>query len=189
MQTDSVPHSETPSDPELKVLLHVSEKSDARQRDIAQAVGVSLGLTNAIVKRLVKKGLLTASRVNGKRLAYAVTPDGTHEIARRTYRYLRRTIGHVVRYKEAVDAQVLAAKTRGARVVVLIGKSDVSFIVEYAALRHGLDFKVLKPREADTLEPDATGRNEATPCVFFGEKEKHGTHGGVYLAELLGRGK
>lgn len=179
--------SETPPDPELEVLLHVSGERDARQRDIAQAVGVSLGLTNAILKRLAKKGLLTVNRVNGKRLAYAVTPDGTHEIARRTYRYLRRTIGHVVRYKDAVDAHVLAAKTRGATVVVLIGKSDISFIVEYAALRHGLEFKTGKSHEAAEAKGGSDASSTHPMCVFFGERETHGARDGVYLAELLGR--
>ena len=34
-------------------------------------------------------------------MQYAVTPEGTREIARRSYRYMRRTIGSVARWKHS----------------------------------------------------------------------------------------
>ena len=59
------------------------------QRDLARIVGLSLGMTNAILKRLVKK-------VNNRNIQYIVSPKGINEITRRSYRYFKRTIKNVV---------------------------------------------------------------------------------------------
>ena len=69
-------------------------------------IGMSLGMTNAILKRLVLKGYLSIRKVNNRNIAYAVTPAGVEVIAKRSYRYLRRTIGNIVRYKEAIEGLV-----------------------------------------------------------------------------------
>ena len=69
-------------------------------------IGMSLGMTNAILKRLVLKGYLSIRKVNNRNIAYAVTPAGVEAIAKRSYRYLRRTIGSIVRYKEAIEGLV-----------------------------------------------------------------------------------
>ena len=44
-------------DKELEILENIYHSSSSvRQRDLAEIVGLSLGMTNAILKRLVKKG-------------------------------------------------------------------------------------------------------------------------------------
>lgn len=116
------------------------EKSGPSQRDIARALNMSVGMTNAIIKRLAAKGWLVINKVNGRNLSYVLTPEGTKEVAKRSYRYLRRTIGNVVRWKDAIDAEVVKAKEAGCSRVLLVGDSDLDFIVEHAANRHGLVF-------------------------------------------------
>jgi DNA-binding MarR family transcriptional regulator len=77
---------------------------DVRQRDLAKIAGLSLGMTNAILKRLALKGLLTIKRVNNRNIHYIVTPTGIEAITRKSYRYFKRTIKNVVykgrRYKQ-----------------------------------------------------------------------------------------
>jgi predicted transcriptional regulator len=111
----------------------LASSSAPSQRDFARALNLSVGMTNAIIKRLVGKGWLVMNRINGRNLSYALTPDGTRELARRSYRYLRRTIGNVVRWKDAIDRVVLRGKEAGCDRVLLIGDSDLDFIVEHAA--------------------------------------------------------
>ena len=64
------------------------------QRSIARALGMSVGLTNPILKRLAQKGLVMMRRVNHNNVHYLVTPAGVEEVSRRSYLYLRRTVGH-----------------------------------------------------------------------------------------------
>ena len=94
--TDSV-------DRELEVLENIHNNgSHLRQRDLASVLGLSLGTTNAIIKRLGQKGWLTIRKVNNRNIRYAVCPAGAEQIARRSYRYLKRTIKNVVDYKETI---------------------------------------------------------------------------------------
>jgi len=175
------------SDPELRVLKELAEGEARAQRPLARAAGCSLGLTNAILKRLITKGFVTARRVSGTRLAYAVTPEGTHEIARRTYRYLRRTIRHVVNYKEAVDALVAGARDRGVTTVLLRGGSDLAFLVEYAAEQHELVFAAEKAEQGARSASEAAGAQagDGRVLVIAGEREPDAAGAEVHLREVL----
>ncbi|MFW6292774.1 MAG: MarR family transcriptional regulator [Spirochaetota bacterium] len=143
-------------DHELDVLSQIHHNQAVKQRDIAHAIGLSLGMTNAILKRLAGKGFISMRKINARTIHYLVTPDGIDLIARRSYRYLRRTVGHVVRYKERLlelfDAAAAAPPTGpGAERVVLAGESDLAFLVEWCAEKTGLAFEQLD--SLDEAEP------------------------------------
>ena len=116
------------------------------QRSIAQALGMSVGLTNAILKRLTEKGFLMMRRINAHNVHYLVTPEGIEQISRRSYLYLRRTIGHVVRYKERLRAFCRDQKERGIEEIVLVGESDLAFLLEWCAEKEGLRFRCVDRR-------------------------------------------
>ncbi|MFP4115319.1 MAG: MarR family transcriptional regulator [Spirochaetota bacterium] len=135
-------------DHELDVLAQIHHNQMVKQRDIAHAIGLSLGMTNSILKRLAMKGFLTMRKVNARNIHYLVTPEGIDLIARRSYRYLRRTVGHVVRYKEAIrgllhEAALAPPAGRGVTRVVVVGESDLEFLVEWCAEKEGLGFSVV----------------------------------------------
>src|SRR4030042_1149343 len=92
------------SDRELDALERIQQsQSPVRQRDLARIIGLSLGMTNAILKRLAQKGLLQVQKVNNRNIQYAVSAKGMEEIAHRSYRYLKRTLKNVVYYTDAID--------------------------------------------------------------------------------------
>ncbi|MFA6505202.1 MAG: transcriptional regulator, partial [Treponemataceae bacterium] len=132
---------ENQEDAELAILenIYASEKKFAivKQRDLAAAAGASLGMTNAILKRLTLRGMIAVRKLNSRNVQYAITPDGVNEIARRSYRYFKRTIKNVVFYRDRIDEAVSRSKVHGALAVLLIGVSDLDFIVEHACDRHG----------------------------------------------------
>jgi DNA-binding MarR family transcriptional regulator len=131
------------------------------QRSIARALGMSVGLTNAILKRLSAKGLVMVRRVNQNNVHYLVTPEGIEEISRRSYRYLRRTIGHVVRYRDIFRAFCREQAAAGTREIVLIGESDLAFILEWSADKEGIAFRHAPPQEAT---PHRATSQHATPA-------------------------
>jgi len=133
----------TRADLELAVLKAVSDRSDVKQRDIAEIVGVSLGMTNAILRRLSQKGLLTIKRVNNRKLRYAVSPDGMEAIAKRSYRYFKRTIKNVVYYRDAIEDVIRHAARDSFDSVVLVGESDLAFIIEHFCEKYGMSFDTL----------------------------------------------
>jgi DNA-binding MarR family transcriptional regulator len=127
-------------DKELEILRSVSLRERIRQRDLALVAGMSLGMTNAILKRLVTRGLLTMRRINSRKILYAVSPAGREEIARRSYSYFKRTLRNIVYYKNSIDELVRGLKAAGYSRVCLVGFSDVDFIVEHFCGKYGLAY-------------------------------------------------
>jgi DNA-binding MarR family transcriptional regulator len=131
-------------DTEYAILEEVYNSSEhhrsLRQRDMAQTAGASLGMTNVILKRLTKKGWIAIKKLNSRNIQYAITLDGMNEIIHRSYHYFKRTIKNVVFYRESIDKAIQQAKQRGVTTVILVGVSDLDFILEHSCHRHGLSF-------------------------------------------------
>ncbi|MCB5189983.1 MarR family EPS-associated transcriptional regulator [Methylobacillus arboreus] len=79
-----------------KILKLVQEKPDISQRELAKALGVSLGKTNFCLKALVEVGLLKVSnfRNSKNKLAYmyVLTPKGIEHKATVTINFLKHKI-------------------------------------------------------------------------------------------------
>jgi len=102
-------------DAELSILenIYSSQKFDnsLTQRDLAEASGLSLGMTIALLKRFSEKGWILLKRLNTRNIQYALTPEGVNEIAHRTYRYFKRTARAANLYKDrerSLEAAALA---------------------------------------------------------------------------------
>ena len=135
---------------EIEILERISRsKSTIRQRDLARIIGLSLGMTNSILKRLTNKGLLQIKKVNNRNIQYMVSPAGMEAIARRSYRYFKRTLKNVVAYKEAMDDLVQEIKQKGCRRLVLIGKSDLDFIVEHFCDKYRVEYRNVRDLSAN----------------------------------------
>jgi len=131
-------------DSEFLLLSSIKEltarQRDISQRDLARAINLSLGMTNVLLKRLSQKGLILMQKISSRNVTYVLTPEGVNELAGRTYRYLKRTMKTVVTYKEAISAIAKEAREQGFAAIALLGRSDIDFIVEYAASSAGLDY-------------------------------------------------
>jgi DNA-binding MarR family transcriptional regulator len=112
-----------------------------RQRSLAGVAGISLGMTNTILKRLAKKGWISVTKLNSRNIRYLVTIEGINEILNRSYRYFKRTIKNIVRYKDGIDEAIHAARKRGMVTVILAGDSDLDFILEHSCAQGGLIFE------------------------------------------------
>jgi len=128
---------------ELTILENIyKQPGEIRQRDLAEIAGLSLGMTNAILKRLAIKGLLTIKKVNNRNIHYIVTPSGIDALTRKSYHYFKRTIKNVVYYKEAIENLALDIKNQGYEGLLLKGSSDLDFIVENSC--RVVDLKYIK---------------------------------------------
>ena len=127
---------------ELELLNSINSTSlPLSQRELARTSGMSLGMTNAVLKRLVQKGWLTIKKINNRNIRYAVTPEGVEEITRRSYRYFKRTLRNVAEYKDRIEVLLKDIRSRGYGSLVLVGSSDIDFIVEYMCDK--LDMKLI----------------------------------------------
>ena len=72
----------------LGVLSAIEEDDRATQRAISRDLGIALGLTNAYLKRCVKKGFIKVRQIPANRYTYYLTPQGFAEKSRLTAEYL-----------------------------------------------------------------------------------------------------
>ncbi len=91
----------------LKVLRLLEGNPKMNQRDLAKALGVSLGKTNYCLKALLAKGLVKAQNFQNsrKKLAYAylLTPSGMAEKSALTRRFLNQKIREYEALKEEIE--------------------------------------------------------------------------------------
>ena len=80
----------------LKLLKLLEKKHDLTQREMNQAMGVSLGKVNFCLTELAKKGMIKIERFqkNPKKSAYLyrLTPTGIEEIAKLTVLFLKQKV-------------------------------------------------------------------------------------------------
>ena len=64
------------------ILSEIAAGKPISQRALSSNLGIALGMTNLLLRRLVRRGLVRVSRVRPNRLAYFLTPSGMAEKAR-----------------------------------------------------------------------------------------------------------
>lgn len=140
------------SDKEAIILEHIYYNDSLKQRELADKAGISLGMTNAILKRLIEKGWLMTKRLNSRNISYVVSPAGMKEIFKRGYRYFKRTIDDIRLYKKRIEQLVSEAAESGYKRVVLVGNSDLEFLVEYACIKAGIEYGKTESKAEDSKE-------------------------------------
>ena len=96
----------------LGVLNAVHENSAVTQRSVAQQLGIALGLTNAYLKRCVKKGLIKVNQIPPNRYAYYLTPKGFSEKTRLTAEYFSSSFVFFRRARYRRDAAAGCRRSR-----------------------------------------------------------------------------
>ncbi|MEB3209680.1 MAG: MarR family EPS-associated transcriptional regulator [Synechococcus sp.] len=95
-------------DTRFRVLRLIEKNPDASQREIAHALGVSLGGVNYCLRALVGKGLLKIEnfRKSGNKLGYlySLTPEGIAEKTQLTEAFLRRKMAEHEALREEIEA-------------------------------------------------------------------------------------
>ena len=95
----------------LKVLRHLEDNPDVTQRELAVALGISLGKTNYCLKALINKGLIKAKNFknndNKRAYLYILTPKGIETKTRISVKFLRRKIAEY----EALSREIEQLKT------------------------------------------------------------------------------
>lgn len=95
-------------DTRFRVLRLIEENPHASQREIASALGLSLGGVNYCLKALIGKGLLKIEnfRKSGNKIGYLylLTPEGIAEKAHLTESFLRRKIAEYESLRKEIES-------------------------------------------------------------------------------------
>ena len=100
--------SKAQEDVHFRVLRLLQENPEMSQRNIASAVGISVGGVHYCLNALIDKGLVKLGNFSAaqdkRRYAYILTPKGLSEKAALTSRFLKRKMEEYEALKEEIDA-------------------------------------------------------------------------------------
>jgi len=115
---------------ELKIIDEISRDRNLTQRKISEGVGLSLGMTNLILKRLASKGYIKVKGLDKRKVQYILTPKGFTEKAKRSYRYLLKTIHSLQEMKKKIQQLILIEYEKGKTHFIISGDGELADIIE-----------------------------------------------------------
>jgi len=120
----------------LGLLNAVHENSGVSQRSLSNDLGIALGLTNAYLKRCVRKGLVKMSQAPANRYAYYLTPQGFSEKSRLTARYLKRSFDFYREARNECEELLRQCAAKRWQRMALAGLGELAEIAVLCSLQH-----------------------------------------------------
>jgi len=129
---------------DLQILTAIGEGHPLTQRDLAQRLGVALGLTNLYLKRLARKGFIKVVQfprkpAARKRLRYLVTPTGIAEKTRLTYEHMAYSLSLYRRARQTLRESLALLPEVGMKRIALCGTGEAAELAYLALKEFGLE--------------------------------------------------
>jgi len=158
---------------ELNLLQELEKNPIVSQRELSHKFGIALGVTNACLKRMARRGWIRITNLDHHKIGYYLTPKGFAGKANLTLHLISWTVQHYSTLKEIIGRKLLEMENSGVKRIVFYGISD-EMEIAYITL-HGvnlkligivedqekinraeiLGFEVKDLRQIETLKPDA----------------------------------
>lgn len=110
-------HDTVTAEIRYRLLSYLSTHPEASQREIAGALGVSVGKVNYCVKALIDKGLVKVRNFKNSRnkaaYAYLLTPQGIEEKVNVTYAFLKRKVDEYDTIAKEIERLTLELRDQG----------------------------------------------------------------------------
>src|SRR3989338_9709640 len=135
MSTERIPSS---SYRDMSLLQEVTQTPSTTQRELSKRLGVALGLTNLMLRRLVKKGYIKISGTKRSRIRYLITPEGILEKSRLTVEFFQYSLQLYRQVRQAWHQQLAIVGERGARRILLYGTGELAEIAFLTIREMGL---------------------------------------------------
>ena len=109
----------------------VDGSPEINQRQLARELGISLGLANKYIQRVLKKGWIRAQQVKPHRWLYFLTPQGALEKSQLSLSYLNRTLDSFRELKRKGDEHLRILSEKGVRGIHLCGEDDLTEVLSF----------------------------------------------------------
>jgi len=126
---------------ELNLLQELEKNPIVSQRELSHKFGIALGVTNACLKRMTRRGWIRIVGLNHHRIGYYLTPKGFAEKTRLVLHLFNWTVQHYSTLKEIIGKRLLEMQNEGVERIVFYGISD-EMEIAYVTLQ-GLTVKLV----------------------------------------------
>ena len=159
----------TPEELRTLTLFNTVESSpEINQRQLAQELDVSLGLTNTYFQRVLKKGWVRAKQVKPRRWLYFLTPQGALEKSRLSLSYMHRTLDSFRELKRKGDEHLHILSNKGVSGIHLCGEDDLAEVLSFCFSGFEIELLSVIP-EKDLLDNHEQSSNPTLPELKSGE--------------------
>lgn len=123
-----------------QILQAIATGERVTQRALSGELGVALGLTNLLIRRLVAKGYVRMAKIGTRHVRYLATPAGMEALARATRMSMANTVHLYTQTREHIRASLTVIAdscepdAAGQKRVVFYGAGDVAEIA-YVSLQ------------------------------------------------------
>ncbi len=144
---------------EFSLIRQLSQNPRRTQRELSGDVGLSLGMTNLLLKRLARKGLVKTQQLTWNKVQYLLTPKGMMEKTRKTFNYAAWALRHLKSLVARIQGILEQEHRAGRRAFYIVAQEDADELISMAledlpllgARVHRLSLLSEVPAEADTV--------------------------------------
>lgn len=141
----------------LRILDEISKESSVTQRTLSIKLDIALGLINAYIKRLTKKGYIKITTIPKNRVKYILTPKGFTEKVRLTYEYMQYSVNYFKEIRERIDDIYKKMISSGVETIIIWGDGEVAEL-SYVFMR-GLPLRLVGIVDSKRVEKGFFGHD------------------------------
>jgi DNA-binding Lrp family transcriptional regulator len=139
MSQDEVFFKETEVLRNLRALEAIESNPKISQRELAGRLGAALGITNALLKALARKGLIKIRGANNRSFSYHLTHAGVLAKSHLAMRWTLNTIDFYRQARRDVAGKLMDLSAAGVKRVFLYGIGELTEIALIVAPETGLE--------------------------------------------------
>jgi DNA-binding MarR family transcriptional regulator len=113
---------------ELEILTELSKEENTTQRTLSRRLGIALGLTNAFIRRLSRKGYIKLTTLPRNRVKYLLTPKGFLEKSRLTLEYIQYSYSFYKEARKSITRYLSSLKEKSQTRIALVGTGELAEI-------------------------------------------------------------
>ena len=132
---------------ELDLISALEREETVSQAALSKQLSISVGGVNALLKRVIRKGLVKTRSVPYRRWAYYLTPTGFSEKSRLVARYLEVSLDFFRRARQEYGAIFISLRRSGIDRAILVGQGELAEIAFLAARENGIEIAGLLDAE------------------------------------------
>jgi DNA-binding MarR family transcriptional regulator len=120
----------------LRLLNAINQKDAVSQRDLSQALNVSLGSVNASIRRLEESGLIRKKNADFRRMNYHLTKAGLLEKKRLTFLYWRKSLDRYSQIRNNIEDILCSYQNKNVSKIAFYGASRAAEIAYIALMKN-----------------------------------------------------
>jgi DNA-binding MarR family transcriptional regulator len=125
----------------LRLFDAIEQDGQASQRDLSKRLGLSLGLTNHLIRRSIRDGYFEVHVLPPKHSTYVLTPEGRDAKSRLAREYLGYSLGFYRDVRKTIQKKLGELEKEQIRDIILYGVGDIAELI-YLCLQ-GSSIKVV----------------------------------------------